>query len=252
MPSTTSRSDAPFTKFPTPLCRWQFNTLAADPAQIRVAHPDPEKIRMRRLVSRAARRPVFKQFALKPGRVVQCESQAELDFSLFLDATPQVTAYGEQPFCIYYLDSGQLRKHIPDFAAQIDGQRHVFEIKRDDWQDPDVLERTELLKEALSRYSMHYHLIVPGHLPETNLRNAILLLQRARLANTRLGSQWLQETVRRSGSLTLAQAGWEDPDSHGQSVAREIVEGRLFVDRSKPLTGASLVFPDRVAAQEGV
>jgi len=191
---------------------------------------------MRKVATRGARRATYKHFSLTSGRIVQAESSAELELSFVLDALPVVTSYAEQPFGIEYWNLGRVNLHIPDFAAIVSGRRYVFEVKKEDWKDPDVLARTALMKNLLAPHGIVYEMVSPGSLPNVIVRNSVALLHRARVSNTFLGISQLSERVEKTPQITLGELGWNESPIHGMSVAREIIEGRLLVDMTRPLS----------------
>jgi hypothetical protein len=227
--------------YPTEFLPWQLASAAALDSFVQIIPPAPGKVRMRKVATRGAKRPTFKHFSITGGRILQTESSSELDLSFVLDAMPIVTSYGEQPFAIEYWHQGRINLHVPDFAATVSAERMIFEVKKDDWNDPDVQARTALMKQLLAPHRIRYELIGPGSLPKVLVHNSVALLQRARYPNTLLGQAQLNEHIRSSRCTTLGELGWNASRVHGVSVAREIIEGRLHVDIARPLSDSSPV-----------
>lgn len=217
--------------FPAVLPQWPAPDLQW--AGLSWTWPAAGKVRMRKLLSRGARRPIFRFTSLKLGRSVQLESMLEEQVALQLDACPSVAAYAEQPVMIHVItEQGPLR-HVPDFAILQDGRPGFLEIKYARDVDAQVRYRTALLCERLAPLGMGYRLITEQDLPSPHrLSNAWALLSRGRSKVTDLDALLLHHQT--SQSTTLGELGWDNPAT-ARRLARHILEGRLPVDLSVPL-----------------
>lgn len=221
--------------------------------ELSVQLPLGKAVRVRRLVHRGTRRPVFKVPSIKLGRLVQCESLLECDAALLFDASSTVQAFGEQPVQLYYGDSGDWRLHIPDFAVLIDGRKAFVEIKFEKDVDADVAERTRRLQASLARVGWDYHLLTEANLRRGSaIDNASAILRRARHATCDVRTLQTLERLRQGKGRTLGDFGW---NTHGSpealALASLIITGHAGVDWWDPLTDASAVWASPCTDEEG-
>jgi hypothetical protein len=65
------------------------------------------------------------------------ESWAERDVAMMLDFDPDVIAFSSQPFWLTWLQSGEKRRHAPDYFARLaDGTGVVIDVRSDDQVEP--------------------------------------------------------------------------------------------------------------------
>jgi hypothetical protein len=217
------------------------NQLTAVP-KIQINFPQDGKIRSRKVVSRSNARNTGKYPSWKMRRMMQWESVHEGNAMRILDATPRVLSFSEQPCEILYFLNGVERRHYPDFVV-IEGDRCEFwEVKtKSDANHPEVLERTAFLTKALPEYGYGYRVIY-----------AEILGQQPRLNNikrlNKLGRQPIslleQEHIRRL-FLNEPVISWglfeQQSPQMLRNVSRLILEGKLSIDFSQPISSATLI-----------
>lgn len=192
--------------------------------------PPPGSVRMRKLLSRGARRPIFRFASLKLGRSVHMESLLEEQVALQLEACPSVSAYAEQPVMFHLATTDGPMRHVPDFAVLQDGQPGFLEIKYAKDVDAQVLRRTAILADRLAPFGMSYRLVTEADLPNAaRLANAWALISRGRAKVSDLDTLLLHHQA--AHTTTLGELGWGDP-AVARRLARHILEGRLQVDLS--------------------
>ena len=76
-----------------------------------IVFPEPGQLRSRKVVSRSSARPKGKYPSWKVRRMVQWESENELNAFRLLDCDPDVTCFNEQPCEVKYVLGGQVRSH---------------------------------------------------------------------------------------------------------------------------------------------
>ncbi len=185
------------------------------------------ELRVRRIISRSAPRPVTKYPSVRLGRTVHCESSLEVDVAELLDACGQVTGFGEQPVIIRYVLGGVRHWHVPDFMATTLWNRVLIEVKFTKDVTPEVLERTQFLTHALRSLGYDYCLVTEEQIHRgAYLDNARYLLRRGRTRiPTRRGLELFSQ-IKAAGNLPF---GVFDSDEDRTIVARLILDGRLSV-----------------------
>lgn len=225
--------------FPREPVRWASPATSAD--GVRWAWPDAGKVRVRKLLSRAARRPIFRFSSLKMGRSIHLESQLEHELALLLDACPRVDAFAEQPVVMEFNTAGGTARHIPDFAVAHQGRPWFVEVKFARDVDAAVLERTHHLTKLLADVGVGYRLMTEQDLPApTRLSNAWSLLQRGRRMTTDHDTVLTLHQVITHPRITLGELGWDDT-TRATILARELMQGRLHTDFSARLSSTSIV-----------
>lgn len=213
-------------------------------SDIRIQPPAPGQVRVRRLVHRGAPRPVYKFFSIKLNRVVQCESFLEVEAGQLLDACPAVSAFAEQPVVIHYEIDESLHRHIPDFAVWTGGRREFVEVKFKKDLTEEVVDRTLLLSNLLTRLGWGYRLITEDDIRAGFwLWNARKLLRRGREIAPQPWPLKTYDLIRRRGQVPLAHFGWEESGRQDAAwIASELIQGHFQVDRSTPLTADSVIY----------
>ena len=85
---------------------------------VEIEFPKDGRVRSRTVVSRSRARPTGKYPSFKMGRMIQWESNNELNAYRLLDATPEVLAYHEQPLTIRFTLNGEPHIHYPDVLVR--------------------------------------------------------------------------------------------------------------------------------------
>lgn len=78
-----------------------------------IVFPKPGQLRSRKVVSRSRARPTGKYPSWKMRRMVQWESENELNAFRLLDCDPDVTRFHEQPCEVMYVLGGQRTSYGP-------------------------------------------------------------------------------------------------------------------------------------------
>lgn len=218
-----------------------------------VTLPKAGHVRVRRLIHRGAPRPVTKFPSIKLERAVHCESALEVEAATVLDACPQVRWFGEQPLVLHFQQDDYQRSHVPDFIVATHDRQEIVEVKFQRDIDSHVLERTALLQQLLKPYGYCYRLISELEIRHGHaLGNSKSLLLRGREVAPSMWALQIYEDVRRHGSLPLALFGWDRPgQAEAGWIAREIIDGRLRVDLTKPLSSDSMVCAASASQLEG-
>lgn len=219
--------------------RWP--SPALDRSAISWRWPDAGKVRMRKLLSRGAMRPIYRFPSLKLQRDVQMESDLERQMAMLFDACPAVASFAEQPAELVLTHGHWSGRHIPDFAVVHRGRPGFIEAKYYKDVDAEVLARTRSMAAALAGAGIGYHLVTERDLPcQARLDNARILLQRGRLPRNPVDAFLVLCRVQDGTAMTLGDLGWTLP-GRSHALARDILEGRLHVDLSLRLTATTPV-----------
>jgi hypothetical protein len=208
----------------------------------KINFPKDGKIRSRKVVSRSNARNTGKYPSWKMGRMMQWESVHEGNAMRILDASPHVTVFHEQPCEIIYSMNGEQRRHYPDFMVIEEHRREFWEVKTEaDANSAEVAERTAFLTELLPEYGYSYRVVL-----------AEVLAKQPRLDNVKrlnkLGRQPIsileQERVRRLFThepvITWGMLEQVSPQTL-RNVSRLILEGKLSIDFSQPISPATSI-----------
>ena len=216
------------------------------PAGVRWWWPTDGKVRARKLLSRAATRPIYRFTSLKMGRSIHLESALEHQVAMLLDACPSVEAFGEQPVTMEYETGQGTAKHIPDIALSHRGQAWFLELKYSKDVDQACLDRTQRLKELLAPLGIGYRLVTEKDLPQQpRLSNAWALLQRGRrTVQSHLSLMTYQRVLQLPG-ITLGELDWASPIV-AASLARDLMQGRLHADFRKTLSAETRIWTSPV------
>lgn len=222
----------PRPSFPAVLPRWPAPDL--HDALITWWWPPAGEVRARNVLSRGAMRAIYRFSSWKLARSVHFESALEEQVALQLDACPTVGAYAEQPVLMEYATPyGGWARHYPDFAVLHRGSRAFIEVKFARDVDASVLERTQHLSTLLAPLGIAYRLVTEVGLPSpARLANAWSLLSRGRTAITDLQALLVHQQA--LDGVSLADLGWGRV-AIARSLARQIMEGRISVDLSRPI-----------------
>ena len=219
---------------------------AAATSSLLVDLPKGDNVRMRKLVHRGTQRPVFKVPSLKLDRSIHCESLLEHEAALLLDADPAVAEFTEQPVRLHFQVTADAEpaSHIPDFAVLGDGRLRFIEVKFEKDVDTSVSERTDQLRDLLSRFDIGYELWTERHVRRGHAaENALRVLRRARYPTVDARELAALERLRSAKRLRLDQLGWDDTDPlNAACIARLILSGHAQIDAEVLVTGQSTVW----------
>jgi hypothetical protein len=155
---------------------WADSRVAkADEAILDIRRSGSVRMRSREAVSKSRVRATGIYLSSKMCRIIQCESQDELNAFRLLDADSTVTAYFERPLTIRYLQDAQIHLHHPSVLVERGHTRELWEIKSaSEARRPFVAARTRVLQSALPFWGYEYRLILTKDLvPKARLTNAL-------------------------------------------------------------------------------
>lgn len=205
-----------------------------------ITYPENNKLRSRKIVSRSRARATGKFPSWKMGRMIQWESDNELNAYRLLDADPSVIEFYEQPLTINFVQDNTPHIHYPDVLVKWADHEELWEIKSpNDADKPEYLSRTQFLASALTEYGYDYKLINSDSFRrQPRLSNSITVLKFGRHPPL---SPLLEENLR----LIIAANGcisWGAilagvmGKAGRQHVCRLFLEGRLFFDIENELS----------------
>lgn len=213
---------SPVTKGAAPSC-----------TSIHIEYPSKGELRVRRLVSRSAPRPITKYPSVRLKRSVHCESSLEADVAELFDACAQVSKFGEQPVFIRYKMAGESHWHVPDFLAKAKQSKAFIEVKFAKDVTPEVEARTDFLKAALRSEGYEYYLLTERQIHrDSYLENARFLLRRGRYPFPKQREMELVSQVRTAQALPLSAFMAGEGIVH---ISKLILDGVLSVPMDVPL-----------------
>lgn len=209
---------------------------------LEVEFPADGKLRARKVVTRSRARATGKYPSWKMERMVEWESQNELNAFRLLDATPAVQAFHEQPLALKYLLNGKAHRHYPDVLVEWGHSRELWEVKTaSDAGRPEFLERTRVLQALLPELGFSYKLVVAEELSkQPRLDNVLLLLKYGRSPVDAIHRERLRLVMAEAGSVAWQSAldGSFGPSGR-ELLARLVLEGVLVADLDTPIGPAS-------------
>lgn len=224
--------------------------LGCNTAISNIVFPGPGQLRSRNVVLRSSARPKGKYPSWKMRRMLQWESENELNAFRLLDCDPEVTRFSEQPCEVIYVLDGQSRSHYPDVLVEKDGQRELWEVKPEsEAEEPEVVTRTTLLVLGLPFWGYTYRVVLANHLAmQPRQGNACFLLGFGRRAVTECEQEFIRRVFTRRGSLLWSDACRGEYGPRGREILCNLVlRGVLTFDLNSPI-GPSTGF---VARKEG-
>ena len=203
-----------------------------------ILFPASGQLRSRRVVSRSRARTAGKYPSWKMRRMVQWESENELNAFRLLDCDPNVTRFNEQPCEIVYALDGQLRCHYPDILVEQNGRKELWEVKNEaQAEEPEVVSRTKLLTKELPRWGYTYLVVLAQDLAmQPRLANACFLLGFGRIAVSDCEQELIRQVVKCHGFLRWSDACCGRYGSRGREILCSLVlRGVLTIDLNTPI-----------------
>lgn len=117
---------------------------------------------VRQVMSRSQKTMRVKFPSQKNNRMIFCESLLERDVARWLELSPQVTSFCEQPSLeIYYDDEGNARKYIPDFEVNFsdDSVLHIEVKPASKLKRNDVSKKYELIARRYEELGRRFRII---------------------------------------------------------------------------------------------
>lgn len=204
-----------------------------------IVFPEAGQLRSRKVVSRSRARPAGKYPSWKMRRMVQWESENELNAFRLLDCDPNVTRFNEQPCEITYALDGQARRHYPDILIEKNGRKELWEVKNEaQAQEPEVVARTTLLMQGLPRWGYTYRVVLAKDLAmQPRQGNACVLLGFGRRAATNCEQEFIRQALKQDGSLLWSDACCGKYGPRGREILCSLVlRGVLTIDLDSPIS----------------
>jgi hypothetical protein len=204
-----------------------------------IVFPEPGQLRSRKVVSRSRARPTGKYPSWKMKRMVQWESENELNAFRLLDCDPNVTRFYEQPCQVMYVLDGRVKSHYPDILVEQNGGKELWEIKPESQAEkPAVATRTALLTQALPFWGYIYRVVLAKDLAmQPQQDNACFLLGFGRRAVTGFEQEFIRRALSRRGSLLWSDACSGEYGPRGREILCSLVlRGLLTIDLNLPIS----------------
>ncbi len=204
-----------------------------------IVFPEPGQLRSRKVVSRSSARPKGKYPSWKMRRMVQWESENELNAFRLLDCDPDVTNFHEQPCQIIYVLDGQARIHYPDILVEKNGRKELWEVKPDsEAEEQDIATRSALLVQGLPSLGYTYRVVLAKDLAsQPRQANACFLLGFGRRAVTDCEQELIRRALTRRDSLLWSDACRGEYGPRGREILCSLVlRGVLAIDLNLPIS----------------
>ena len=216
----------------------QVNTIPV----IEIRFPKNGKIRSRKVVSRSNASNSGKYPSWKMQRMMQWESIHEGNAMRILDATPCVISFNEQPCEIIYTLNGIQRRHYPDFMVTERNRCEFWEVKTEcDANDPEVVERTHHLMNALPTYGYGYRMVLAETLAtQPRLDNVKRLNKLGRHPVSAIEQETIRRFFIREPVLQWGTLEAKSPVAL-RHISRLILEGKLSINLHQPINAASQI-----------
>ncbi len=203
-----------------------------------IVFPESGKLRSRNVVSRSSARPKGKYPSWKMRRMLQWESENELNAFRLLDCDPDVTRFHEQPCRVMYVLDGQARSHYPDILVEKNGQKELWEVKLEsEAAESEVVTRTALLVQGLPLWGYKYRVVLAKDLAmQPRLADACFLLGFGRRDVTDCEQEFIRRALLRHGCLLWSDACRGEYGPRGREILCNLVlRGVLTIDLNSPI-----------------
>ena len=203
-----------------------------------IVFPGPGQLRSRKIVSRSSARPKGKYPSWKMRRMVQWESENELNAFRLLDCDPDVTRFHEQPCEVMYFIDGQARSHYPDILVEKNGRKELWEVKPEsEAEEHRIAARTALLVQGLPLWGYTYRVVLANDLGmQPRLANARFLLGFGRRGVTDCEQEFIRRALIRHGCLIWSDACRGGYGPWGREILCNLVlRGVLTIDSNSPI-----------------
>ncbi len=203
-----------------------------------IVFPEPGQLRSRNVVSRSSARPKGKYPSWKMRRMVQWESENELNAFRLLDCDPDVTRFREQPCEVMYFLDGQARSHYPDVLVEENGRKELWEVKPEsEAEEQKIAARTALLVQGLPLWGYTYRFVLAKDLAmQPRLANARFLLGLGRREVTDCEQEFVRRVHTRHGCLLWSDACRGGYGPWGREILCNLVlRGVLTIDLNSPI-----------------
>lgn len=187
------------------------------------------------------------------------ESRGELDFMMFAEMDPNVTAVMPQPCVIPFSDGARLRRHFPDFAVMERSESIIFEAKsRRQYLKPDLQRRLRAAARSVEARNWPYFVALREDiLEDPRYPNVLDVWRRFRPSFTPIQRMAVEEAIgigeRRIADVVAGLSHMGDAAPALKDVLSLAANGHVFIDVTNPIGDASLVrvadrraLPDRL------
>lgn len=208
-------------------------------AVLEVIFPEDTRIRSRKVVTRSRARSTGKYPSWKMGRMVQWESENELNAYRCLDMAPEVKAFHEQPLLLKYMLNGEEHYHYPDVLVDYGDSRELWEIKpKAQALKQEYVDRTLFLEAMLPKLGFTYRMVLAEELAaQPRLDTVLALLKHGRNPVTASARESVRRVLLGAPVVTWGQASNGYLGINGRSIlARLVLEGVLSCDIGQRLT----------------
>lgn len=203
-----------------------------------IRYPEDGEIRARTVVSRSRARATGKYPSWKMGRMIQWESENELNAFRLLDAQPDVKRFNEQPMRIRYRMNGEIHDHYPDVLVEFATAKHLWEIKPlNQARRPEVMERTRILQASLARWNYTYEVVLAEQLAmQPRLSIALRLLRFGRAPVSNLERERIRRILESVPFVSWSNATSGELGPGGRAVlCRLVLEGHIRCGWDEPI-----------------
>ena len=231
------------------LIKHQVNAHSADqhpPSSqiLRIVYPDAKKIRSRQVVTRSRARSTGKYPSWKMKRMIQWESQNELNAFRLLDCDPTVLAFNEQPCEIFYQMGGVIQRHYPDILVKSTDRKTFWEVKPEHNSNKNILVARTTVMSGLRLWGYEYQVVSSQELSrQPRLKNCQTLLHFGARHNP---SDSERERLRllfiRLGEFNWGEAcrGTYGPKGR-ETICRFVLQGLLSLDTNQEWTTRTVI-----------
>jgi hypothetical protein len=207
-----------------------------------IVFPEPGQLRSRKIVSRSSARPKGKYPSWKMKRLVQWESENELNAFRLLDCDSDVTRFHEQPCEVIYILDGQARSHYPDILVVKNGRKELWEVKSEsEAEEHEIAARTALLAQGLPLWGYTYRVALSKDLAaQPRQGNACFLLGFGRRTVTDSEQEFIRRALIRHECLLWSDACRGEYGPLGREILCSLVlRGVLTIDLNSPIASST-------------
>ena len=198
-----------------------------------IVFPEAGRLRSRKVVSRSSSRPKGKYPSWKMKRMVEWESENELNAFRLLDCDPDVISFYEQPCQVMYIHDGQVKSHYPDILVKKKCVKELWKVKPDyEAEQQKIAARTSLFVQQLPLWGYIYRVVLAkGLAMQPRLANTRLILGSGRRTVTDCEEEFIRRALSRRGSLIWSDACRGEYGQWGREILCSLVlRGVLTID----------------------
>lgn len=198
-----------------------------------------------RKVVRPTGRGVRGQFpSRKMGRMISWESTLERDAIIYLEMSPAIVRYEEQPANIYYDDDGLTRRYVPDFEAVLtSGEVVHIEVKPSHkLLEPELAAKYDKIRKHYAGTGIRFCFLTEK---EVRVEPFLSNLEKLMKHRPRNGDEDLNSHLQSLSLLPAKTIGGAAAVCGGElPVYQLIAAGHLKCDLTQPLSASTLIRPN--------